>query len=86
MLEQAVQPQGTPNQSQAVKLGRIVSVAGSQVISVLDENLTKDKEMRKHVPQIGALVTMRLPESVAYGLVTGLSIPDPSGGDEGKEL
>ena len=86
MLEQTAAPRPAPVRDQPLRLGRIVSVAGSQVISVLELDFTTDPEMRRHAPQIGGLVTMRLQESVAYGLVTGLSIPDPTGGGERAEL
>ena len=86
MSNQAVAPRPAPVCQEPTKLGRIVSVAGSQVISVLDQDLATDPEMRRHAPQIGGLVTMRLLESVAYGLVTGLSIPDPSDNADHVEL
>ena len=86
MLEEAQAPQPAPVHDQPVRLGRIVSIAGSQVITVLDKEVTSDPAMRKHAPQIGALVTMRLPDSVAYGLVTGLSVPDPTDGEDRPEV
>ncbi len=55
-------------------IGRIVSIAGSQVIVVLED----ERKTGLHPPQIGSVVRMRSPDSTVYGLVTGLNIPIPA--------
>ena len=55
-------------------LGRIVSIAGSQIIVVLEEDPTGAVAP----PQVGGVVRMRSPDSEVFGLVTGLNIPIPA--------
>ncbi len=63
----------------SVQLGRVVSVAGAQIIVLL----AKHTEKRKHaIAQIGSLVKMRTSLGFAYGIVVGLTVPVPSEGDE----
>ena len=59
------------------KLGRVVSVSGSQVIVLLN-NSTGESQLDPIELQIGALVKMRTPASTVFGMVSGLSIPIPA--------
>ncbi len=62
----------------SVQIGRVVSVAGAQIIVLLSGNPDKRAEA---VAQIGSLVKMRTSLGFAYGIVVGLTIPVPSEGD-----
>ncbi|MDX1483910.1 MAG: DUF87 domain-containing protein [Alphaproteobacteria bacterium] len=60
------------------KIGRVVSVSGSQVIVLLEpERVPGPAELHGGL-QIGGLVKMRTPETMVYGMVSGLSIPIPA--------
>ena len=56
-----------------VKIGRVVSVAGGQVVALLDNTAMADGTTL----QIGALVKMRTAASTTFAIVTALSIPLP---------
>jgi len=69
-----------PQETQAhdLRVGRVVSVSGSQVIMLLDNiEIAGDLESPAAL-QIGALVKMYTMESTVFGMVSGLSIPIPS--------
>jgi len=69
-------PQETPGHD--LRVGRVVSVSGSQVIMLLDNpEIAGDLESPSAL-QIGALVKMYTMESTVFGMVSGLSIPIPS--------
>ncbi len=55
------------------KIGRVVSVAGGQVVALLDNTAMADGTTL----QIGALVKMRTADSTTFAIVTALSIPLP---------
>lgn len=63
-------------------IGRIVSIAGSQIVAVLDDTRVGGTPP----PQVGSVVQMRSPASVVYGLVTGLTIPIPAEKTEDTEM
>ncbi len=63
----------------AQRIGRIVSVAGSQAVCVLERDTHGDVAPL----QIGGLVKTNIGRSQVYGLVSGVSIPVPSSGDSG---
>lgn len=69
----------TPRQDldSAEKIGRVVSVSGSQVIALLEGSDVSAAGARSSL-QIGSLVKMRMPETVVFGMVSGLSIPIPA--------
>ena len=62
----------TDDDEQAI--GRIVSIAGSQIVVVLEDQHGEEVDP----PQIGSVVRMRSPDSIVFGLVTGLNIPIPA--------
>jgi hypothetical protein len=66
----------------AKKIGRVVSVAGSQVIALLEVADTLAHADNPSALQIGALVKMRTPET----MVSGLSIPIPGQSPEEREM
>ena len=55
------------------RIGRVVSVAGGQVVALLDNAAMADGSAL----QIGALVKMRASDSTTFAIVTALSIPLP---------
>ncbi len=60
------------------RIGRVVSVSGSQLIALMDQSLDSGEEgtaVRR--PDIGEVVNVRTATTIAFGLVTGLSIPIP---------
>ncbi len=59
------------------KLGRVVSVTGSQVITLLDKERPVTESGLPRSLEVGAVVKMRTPDSTVFGLVSGLSIPVP---------
>jgi DNA helicase HerA-like ATPase len=69
-----------------MRAGRVVSTAGSQVIILLDRDASGLDAV-----QMGALVSVRSPHALVFGIIEGLSTPMPiqSGGGqpgEGNEL
>jgi DNA helicase HerA-like ATPase len=60
------------------RIARVVSVAGSQVMMLLDNSEPDGKLEPSNDLQIGALVKMYTPNSIVFGMVSGLSIPIPS--------
>jgi hypothetical protein len=63
----------------AQRIGRIVSVAGSQAVCVLE----RDTHGEVAPLQIGGLVKTNSGRSQVYGIVSGVSIPVPSSGEGG---
>ncbi len=63
---------------QATRIGRVVSVSGSQLITLMDQHIGGDDENpASRKPDIGEVVNVRTTTTTAFGLVTGLSIPIP---------
>jgi hypothetical protein len=62
---------------QATRIGRVVSVSGSQLITLMDQHIGGDESPTARRPDIGEVVNVRTATTVAFGLVTGLSIPIP---------
>ncbi len=60
------------------RIGRVVSVAGSQVVMLLENSVPAGEREPPAELQIGALVKMYTPNSTVFGMVSGLSIPIPS--------
>ncbi len=74
---------------QALKIGYVVSVSGAKVRGILavpngaTENGHDPQDAR--LAQIGNLVKIPMPNSVAFGLVSGLEVRDPSGPPNGHD-
>ena len=68
------------------RIARVVSVAGSQVMMLLDKSDPDSTLESLSDLQIGALVKMYTPNSTAFGMVTGLSIPIPSQNPDEDEM
>jgi len=64
-----------------VKAGRVVSTAGSQLIILLDRNISASDAVK-----MGNLVTVHTPEATVYGTIEGLSTPMPLQLVDGREL
>jgi hypothetical protein len=60
---------------QEVRIGRVVSVSGSQVVILLENGSGNGAAPPL---EIGALVKLHTPESTVFGMVGGLSIPIPA--------
>jgi DNA helicase HerA-like ATPase len=67
-------------------IGHIVSVSGPRAVAVLES--PGRAAARRQIPrvQIGALLKISTPSSVAVSLVTGISTPMPSSVDHGDEI
>lgn len=60
------------------RIGRVVSVAGSQVMVLLEDFVAQDASELPIELQIGAVVKMKTQGSTVFGMISGLSIPIPS--------
>jgi DNA helicase HerA-like ATPase len=67
------------------RLGRVVSVSGSQVVTLLEKEPDYEQGERTLL-QIGTLVKMRTAISTVFGLVTALNIPMPAPEQRAIEL
>lgn len=69
------------------RIGRIVSVAGSQAIVLMEES-PDNKAIIPAGLMMGTIVKIPLPQTVVFGLVVGLSVPIPeeSGAHEMKVM
>jgi len=88
----SVGPTGTENISfmllaENQRIGRIVSVAGSQAVVLMEES-PDNKAIIPAGLMMGTIVKVPLPQTVVYGLVVGLSVPIPaeSGANEMKVM
>ena len=70
----------------AVRLGRVVSVSGSQVVALLDDPNMDDIAAGAPSLQMGAMIKMFTMHSIVYGLVGGLSIPIPAQDSQEREM
>jgi len=68
------------------RIGRVVSVEGSQAIVLLEAPGDPGSREQANALQIGAMVKMRTPETMVFGMVCGLSIPIPSQSSEDREM
>ena len=64
--------------AEEAKVGRVVSVSGSQVITLLKKADGVNQPLEGHGLEIGKLVKMRTAHSTVFGIVSGLSIPIPA--------
>ena len=71
---------------QGLRLGRVVSVSGSQVVILLENHDNGKAAEEASALQMGALVKMRTPGSTVFGLVSGLSIPIPGQDAQDNEM
>ncbi len=71
-------PGETPEaQAEAIRVGRVVAVSGSQVITLLENVLHDGDDPDAPKLQIGTLIKTETPASTVFGMVSGLSIPIP---------
>ena len=70
-----------PSPPAAVRVGRVVSTSGTQVIVLLDQNPRNLSAI-----QIGCLVCLRSSRVTIYGLVEGMSTPAPVDAGDQPEL
>ncbi len=71
------------NSQEEERIGRVVSVSGSQVIVLLENQDLEGSQGPASEIQIGGLVKMHTPASTLFGMISGLSIPIPS--EEARE-
>ena len=67
------------------KIGRVVSVSGSQLICLL-ENAGDQPSMSKPEIEVGTIVRMPTPHSMAFAMVRAITIPMPSATNADEEL
>ncbi len=70
--------------SESAKIGRIVSLNGSQVIALLHTDIQGEDGPASL--QIGGLVKMQTAKTIVFAMVAGLSIPMPSQDEGNAEL
>ena len=68
------------------RIGRVVSVAGSQVMVLLEDFLVQETSKLPIEIQVGAVVKMQTKDSTVFGMVSGLSIPIPSQDPDEPEM
>ncbi len=64
-------------QAEAIRVGRVVAVSGSQVIALLEKGPQSDDDPDSPKLQIGTLIKLQTLVSTVFGMVSGLSIPIP---------
>jgi DNA helicase HerA-like ATPase len=70
----------------AGRIGRIVSVSGSQAVIQLEQGLKVNADGHSEIPQIGTLVRMATKHSSVFGIVSGLNIPVPAHDGQDAEM
>ena len=60
------------------RIGRVVSVTGSQVVALISDPETANGADPPPALQIGSLVKMKTPSSIVFGMISGLDIPVPA--------
>ncbi len=60
------------------RIGRVVSVSGSQVVILLEDDQAEMEKTGHPASQIGALVKTYVPGATVFGMITSMSIPIPS--------
>jgi len=73
-------------QTDAVRVGRVVAVSGSQVVTLLQPDEQHERSEEDAKLQIGTLVKMDTHISTIFGMVSGLSIPIPKQDASDHEL
>ena len=68
------------------RIGRVISVSGSQVIGLLDADTVDAAGRPIRPPEIGSVVKIETPTSTIIALVTGVSIPIPETMEQRTEL
>jgi DNA helicase HerA-like ATPase len=67
------------DQQKSVEIGRVISIAGSKVTGIMaTHNDAQQTEHVLQVAQVGALVTMRAPHSLVFGIIGSLTTSNPS--------
>jgi DNA helicase HerA-like ATPase len=72
--------------AQVDRVGRVVAVSGSQVVTLLEPGQKVDEAGEPQKLQIGTLVKLCTPLSTVFGMVSGLSIPIPKQDAGDQEL
>ena len=68
------------------KIGRVVSVSGSQLICLLESTGGENSGAPSvHALEVGTIVKMRTQRSIVFGMVRAVSIPIPSSGAREEE-
>ncbi len=69
-----------------IRIGRVVSVTGSQVVVLLEKPQETSGPSGVVSLQMGQLIKMLTPSSTVFGMVTGMSIPLPSPNEGDSEM
>src|SRR5262245_36051999 len=64
--------------------GRIASVTGSKAVVLLDTRREDDPRSKHERPEIGTLLALDTPTTVALAIVSALSVPVPAQGTEAE--
>jgi len=70
-----------PGDPTSVRVGRVISTSGTEVIILLERNAANFSNI-----QVGCLVRMRSPHTTVYGLIEGMSTPAPVESGDMPEL
>jgi len=62
----------------SVKVGRVVSVSGAQIIALIRDPRSDSDRPAEQVVQVGSLVKICTNDTVVFGMVSGFSIPIPT--------
>jgi DNA helicase HerA-like ATPase len=67
------------------RIGRIVAVSGSQIVTMLDDALVAEGTGRLEL-DMGSVIKIRTPATTVYGMVGGLNIPLPAHSAGDREM
>jgi len=74
--ESRIGSESIEHDGQIGRLGRVISVTGSQAVVLADFDYQERSDQRLHI-QVGSLVKIETPKSMVFGIVSGLTIPVP---------
>ena len=85
--QQAASPSAPAAQTETVtRIGRIVAVTGAHAIILLDFDTHQPRGQQAKSPEIGTLLKVDTPKSISLAMISALSSPMPSHGQDDKEL
>jgi DNA helicase HerA-like ATPase len=79
-------PADSAARADPARIGRVISVSGSQVIGLLELDRIEGSAAWSRPPEIGSAVSIATPGSLIIALVTGASIPIPDAVEQKAEL
>lgn len=79
-------PEAVATTATSERVGEVVSVSGSQVVVLIDKNDGGTSRGSFGDLQIGSLVKVPTAHSIAYGIITGLTVPFPNHDDSSQQI